>query len=143
MARTLQAVEEAIATAGLRSRRGGEFDRWDLEVRAGGAAAIRLLVAIEEHGRGRQVLRCRAWPLPSLAWLAGALLCAALAAGAACDGAAAAAAVLGIGGLAAASRMFLDAATALAGLRTAVRGLAALTPLTAVAPAGEAAEGAA
>ncbi len=143
VARTLQAVEEAIATAGLRSRRGGEFDRWDLEVRAGGAAAIRLLVAIEEHGRGRQVLRCRAWPLPSLAWLAGALLCAALAAGAACDGAAAAAAVLGIGGLAAASRMFLDAATALAGLRTAVRGLAALTPLTAVAPAGEAAEGAA
>jgi len=46
---------------------GGDFDDWDLEFRVGAFAGVRLLLAIEEHGAGRQMirLRCR----PSGPWL--------------------------------------------------------------------------
>ena len=42
--------------------RGGEFDRWDLEVRGGLLASSRILLGIEEHGAGRQLLRFKFWP---------------------------------------------------------------------------------
>jgi GT2 family glycosyltransferase len=70
---------------------GGDFDRWDCEVRGGvlGAARVRLLV--EEHGSGRQLARFRVWPhCPPRAMLPAAML-AAVAAVAAADGARAAA----------------------------------------------------
>jgi O-antigen biosynthesis protein len=41
---------------------GGDYDPWDLEVRAGGLGAVRVLLTIEEHGQGRQMVRFRAWP---------------------------------------------------------------------------------
>jgi hypothetical protein len=72
---------------------GGDFDRWDCEVRGGvlGAARVRLLV--EEHGAGRQLARFRVWPhCPPRAWVPMALL-ATVAATAAADGARAAAAL--------------------------------------------------
>src|SRR5262249_47526707 len=43
--------------------RGGDYDRWDLEVRGGLMGRARLLLAIEEHGAGRQYVRMRLWPL--------------------------------------------------------------------------------
>ena len=42
--------------------RGGDFDRWDLEVRGGMLGAVRVLTTIEEHGAGRQLLRARSRP---------------------------------------------------------------------------------
>lgn len=42
--------------------RGGAFDRWDMEVRAGLLSSVRLLMAIEEHGEGRQLVRLRVRP---------------------------------------------------------------------------------
>lgn len=42
--------------------RGGDFDSWDLDVRAGALGRVRLLLGIEEHGAGRQMLLFRYWP---------------------------------------------------------------------------------
>ena len=36
---------------------GGDWDRWDLKVRGGSLGVAKLLVAFEEHGDGRQLLR--------------------------------------------------------------------------------------
>ena len=41
---------------------GGDWDRWDLEVRAGVSGRVRALLTIEEHGSGRQQLRFRLIP---------------------------------------------------------------------------------
>ena len=43
-------------------KRGGDFDRWDLEVRGGLLGCIRAVAMIEEHGAGKQLFRLRAWP---------------------------------------------------------------------------------
>jgi O-antigen biosynthesis protein len=65
-------VEEAIKHAGGRVVRGGAYDRWDLELQGGVGGAARLLILVEEHGRGRQLVRCRVWPraVGFLPWLA-------------------------------------------------------------------------
>jgi hypothetical protein len=68
-------LEVAARLDGARVVRGGPYDRWDLEVSGGSFGAVRLLVAVEEHGRGRQLLRCRLWPVvPSPLLCAGAVL---------------------------------------------------------------------
>jgi GT2 family glycosyltransferase len=91
----LEACEAALVAAGALVRRGGEFDRFDLVVAGGPFGAARTLMAVEEHGGGRQYVRFRVWPklrrgLPAVvlcgllaaaaraegAWLAGALLAA-------------------------------------------------------------------
>src|SRR5437773_11015551 len=41
---------------------GGRHDRWDLEVRGGFLGAARLLLGVEEHPGGHQMLRLRWWP---------------------------------------------------------------------------------
>jgi O-antigen biosynthesis protein len=53
--------------ADLRARcmsvvRGGDGDRWDIQVRVGPLGAARLRVAVEEHGHGRQLVCYRVWP---------------------------------------------------------------------------------
>jgi hypothetical protein len=58
----LLSLEWTLRMAGARVRAGGDFDRWDLEVRDGSLGAVRILMAIEEHGAGRQLLRFRIWP---------------------------------------------------------------------------------
>jgi hypothetical protein len=54
--------ETRLRESGAVVRRGGEFDRWDLEVRGGMVGAARVLTTIEEHGAGRQLLRARLKP---------------------------------------------------------------------------------
>jgi GT2 family glycosyltransferase len=58
----LESLESSIK--GLRNvvRRGGDFDRWDLELRGGLLGCVRLLMAVEEHGGGKQFVRFRTWP---------------------------------------------------------------------------------
>jgi GT2 family glycosyltransferase len=58
----LKAVEVAIQARGGVASRGGDYDRWDLEVRGGLLGGARLLMAIEEHGSGKQLARFRVWP---------------------------------------------------------------------------------
>ena len=64
----LRVIEEKLEASGTAVRRGGPFDRWDLEVRTGAFAAARLLGTSEEHGAGRQMVRYRLWP--RLSWAA-------------------------------------------------------------------------
>ena len=44
-------------------RRGGDFDRWDLEIRDGPLGSARLLLSVEELGGGAQLVRYRCWPV--------------------------------------------------------------------------------
>ncbi len=41
---------------------GGQYDRWDIEVRGGTLGAARLFMTVEEHGGGKQMFRFRCWP---------------------------------------------------------------------------------
>lgn len=61
----LESIESAIKECGTVVRRGGNFDRWDLEVRGGLFGSLRVLMGIEEHGGGKQVLRLHSRPKPS------------------------------------------------------------------------------
>jgi O-antigen biosynthesis protein len=58
----LRSLEATLRVTGSVVLRGGEFDRWDLEVRGGLLGAARVLMATEEHGTGWQLLRFRLWP---------------------------------------------------------------------------------
>jgi O-antigen biosynthesis protein len=58
----LGGLEEGLRRRGLLVRRGGDYDRWDLEVRSGALGFVRILMAIEEHGQGRQLGRFRFQP---------------------------------------------------------------------------------
>jgi O-antigen biosynthesis protein len=62
---TLTGIEEVLRSTGAVVLRAGPTDRFDLEVRGGSLGAARLLMAIEEHGSGRQLVRFRSWPRPS------------------------------------------------------------------------------
>ena len=58
----LEIMEHGLRGDGLAPELGGEFDRWDLEVRGGFFGCARLRLAVEEHGGGRQLVRFRVWP---------------------------------------------------------------------------------
>jgi GT2 family glycosyltransferase len=58
----LLGLETLLRLDGRLVSRGGDYDGWDVEVRAGGLSAVRVLLTIEEHGQGRQMVRFRAWP---------------------------------------------------------------------------------
>ena len=58
----LKTIESALLADGAVTIRGGEFDRWDLEVRGGLFGGARLTITVEEHGGGTQLVRYRAWP---------------------------------------------------------------------------------
>jgi glycosyltransferase involved in cell wall biosynthesis len=57
----LQFIKTAIEKKGAVAKEGGDFDRWDLEIRGGLFGAVRSQMAIEEHGAGKQLLRLRTW----------------------------------------------------------------------------------
>jgi O-antigen biosynthesis protein len=58
----LEDFERRLRERGAVVLRGGDYDRWDLEVRGGMIGAARVRMAIEEHGSGKQMVRFRAWP---------------------------------------------------------------------------------
>ena len=66
----LEEVEARLRSAGTVSARGGDFDRWDLAIRGGILGGARLLMAIEEHGAGQQLVRFRMSPRLPVAVLA-------------------------------------------------------------------------
>ncbi|MBI2402688.1 MAG: glycosyltransferase [Gemmatimonadetes bacterium] len=79
----IHALELDLRDSGLLVQRGGPYDRWDLQVYAGGLGGVRLRMAVEEHGAGRQLVRVRSWPRCAGGWLVLTLGFATLAAGAA------------------------------------------------------------
>lgn len=65
-------LEGALRGSGMRVRRGGASDRWELEAAAGALGGVRLGAVLEEHGRGRQLLRSRLRPRVSRVTVRGA-----------------------------------------------------------------------
>ncbi len=90
----LQRIETEQREEGTATRRGGDFDRWDLQVSGGVFGAARLSLAVDYHGSGRQLLRIRCWPHCSGTGFTLIVLSAGLAVGATVSGALAASAVL-------------------------------------------------
>jgi GT2 family glycosyltransferase len=112
LASRLQEIEGSIERTGASVRRGGPFDRWDLEVRTGPLAGARLRSTSEEHDAGRQLVRYRLWP--RLSWL-GPLLAGGfitLSVAAADAHASVPAAVFAVMSIVLVARQLLDAATA-------------------------------
>jgi O-antigen biosynthesis protein len=58
----LRRIEQTLRTEGAMVRRGGDWDCWDLDVAAGALGGARLIVAVEDHGGGNQLVRSRWWP---------------------------------------------------------------------------------
>jgi O-antigen biosynthesis protein len=56
----LRAIEQGVAAAGARIQPGGDYDRWDTQVELGILARVRLLMSVEEHAGGAQLIRVRA-----------------------------------------------------------------------------------
>jgi glycosyltransferase involved in cell wall biosynthesis len=74
----VRAIADTLRADGSVVRSGGDWDRWDLQIRGGMLGTSRLRIAIEEHGAGRQLVRVRSWPTAPSAGLALALLPAAV-----------------------------------------------------------------
>jgi hypothetical protein len=117
----LQSIEETLKVEGTAGSRGGDYDRWDLEVRGGLLGAVRLLATTEEHGAGRQLVRFRLWPRCSVKGLGLTLLFVALATGAACDQAWSSATILVIAAVLPAYRMVRECAGAMATVQYALK----------------------
>jgi GT2 family glycosyltransferase len=102
---------------------GGVFDRWDLEVRDGPLGAARTLLAVEEHGEGRQLLRFRIRPFVSsvMTWASVLLIC--LSVGAMMDGALTVGVALGLAALVGAAAAGYQAGTATAAAYAAIEAL--------------------
>ncbi len=58
----LESIEKLIRNESAIVKRGGTCDNWDLEVRGGLFGGLKVLMAIEEHGAGKQMVRLRYWP---------------------------------------------------------------------------------
>jgi hypothetical protein len=58
----LEALEARLHEMGAKTSRGGDYDDWDIEVVVGLTGCARVLMAIEEHGSGRQLVRYRISP---------------------------------------------------------------------------------
>jgi hypothetical protein len=116
----VRTLTQTLGDLGAVVRSGGDWDRWDLQVRGGLLASARLRLAIEEHGAGNQLVRVRTWP--RVRWeLLG--LCAALvglAALAAASNGGAATIVLVTLAAALAGRMLYECGLASAAVRQAV-----------------------
>jgi GT2 family glycosyltransferase len=116
----LRSIESSLRGTGAPVLRGGSHDRWDLEVRHGPLGSARLIMGVEDHALGRQLVRFHSWPrfAPAGLWLT--VLFAALSAGAALDGAAVAGVVLAAIPIALVLRAFLDCAAAMGAIAQAL-----------------------
>jgi GT2 family glycosyltransferase len=124
----LQAVEAALQAGSVPVCRGGDYDRWDLEIRGGLFGTARVLMAIEEHGAGRQLVRFRTWPRCSVQGLLLTLLSVALTIGAALDHVWTSAVILGIVAILLATRTFQECAAAMDTVRRALKHIGAGEP---------------
>jgi len=116
----LRAMEADLRADGVCVLRGTRDARWDLEVRGGSFGAARLLMGVEDHAGGKQLVRLRSWPVVPAAGPLLTLAFAALTCGAARDHAWVAAVVLGIGALLLAARTLEQCSAATATIREAV-----------------------
>jgi GT2 family glycosyltransferase len=116
----LRSIESSLRRAGIPVLRGAAHDRWDLEARSGPLGSARLIMGVEDHALGKQLVRFRCWPRCRPAGLWVAVLFAALSAGAAFDHAWAAYAVLAGISVGLALRAFQECAAAMGAIAQAL-----------------------
>jgi GT2 family glycosyltransferase len=119
----LRSLESVLRKAGAHVRRGGEFDNWDFEVRGGLVGAARLLMAVEEHGSGKQFARFRVWPRCSYVELLPTALFGSLSLGAATQHAWAVSGIFGVIATLFISRAFCGCGNAIAAILRVLRGM--------------------
>jgi membrane protein implicated in regulation of membrane protease activity len=120
----IRLFEKTLRKSGTVVIRGGDFDRWDLDLRGGLLGGARILTAVEEHGHGSQLVRFRLWPRPALGAMLSSVFLAAMAIGAAFGGAPHAATLLGLVLVLVLGVTANDCAYATGSARRAVDGLA-------------------
>jgi len=116
----LRAIEENLRAVGAPVMRGGDYDRWDLQVRGGLLGSARLMMVIEEHGNGQQFVRMRLWPMAQASTFVVALLFAVLAGVAALDLRWTAWALLNVPAISLVSRTLYECAAAMAVISHAI-----------------------
>jgi hypothetical protein len=92
----LRSLDAALRASGVLLARGGDYDDWDLEVQSGILGRVRLRMAIEEHGAGKQLVRIRLWSRYSALGLVLTVVLAVLSTAAAADGSLGACLILGV-----------------------------------------------
>jgi len=125
----LGSILNCLQTAKVPVMPGGDFDAWDLQVQGGLLGRARLLLAIEEHGAGRQLLRFRIFHRPTLQVKLLAMTLALLSLAAALDAAWIASGVLSCLALALAARSHYESGLAATALRDQVQRLEQETAL--------------
>jgi hypothetical protein len=108
----LKSIEAAMRSQGAIVRSGDDWDRWELEVRGGLLGRLRMRMAVEEHGGGKQLLRLRSWPRVSLVSLTLTLLLSGLSILAGLDQAWIASSITGLAAIFLALGSFKDCAAA-------------------------------
>jgi O-antigen biosynthesis protein len=117
----LEAVESNLRAMGAYAHRGGEFDRWDFEVRGGMFGTARILTVAEDQPKGSQLVRCRLWPRITPFGVTHTLLFGLLSAGALWGSAWIACVLLSMMTFLLASRTWLECGAAMAAIRRAVQ----------------------
>jgi len=117
----LQYIEKKLRKLGWVPVRGGDCDHWDLKVNGGLLGSARLLLGIEHHGSGRQLVRVRSWSRCSFVAVALALIASGLAWQAGEERAWTASVVLGATALLIIARTVQECAAATAAFLTVVR----------------------
>jgi len=116
----LRSLKAALRAGHATVQSGGEYDRWDLEIRGGMFGGTRVLMAVEEHGHGTQLVRLRTWPRCSLMGATLTLVFAALSTAAAIDPSWPASVILGMAALLPAVRVGTESAASMAAIRRAL-----------------------
>ena len=116
----LRRIEGELQEGKCVVERGGDFERWDLQVRGGGLGSARMRMAVEEHGGGKQLLRFRIWPRYSRIGIGLGVLFAALAPTAVVDGTWIGGVLLGAAALVLLGSMTRDCAAAMGVLVPAI-----------------------
>ncbi len=117
----LESIKASLCSRGAVVLAGGDYDRWDLEVRGGLFGSVRICMALEDHGSGTQLIRFRVWPRFALLGLLLTLLLVSLAIMAAIDQPWPASIILGVVATTLAICVFGDSSAAMASFLHALK----------------------
>ncbi len=117
----IASLESAFKQRGAVVSRGGDYDRWELQIRDGTAGAVSVRIVNEDHAAGKQLLRLRCWPHGSRAAVIFAGLFGALAIFAAADGSWAVGSILGAFACLSGMSILRDCGTAMGEVSRVVR----------------------
>ena len=126
----LRSLQVLVRSEGATGLAGGDYDNWDLEFQGGMLGGVRTRMAVEEHGRGRQLLRFRVWLRCSASGFLVFVMMTCLAIAAATDRSWTAAAALGSLGMLIAWRMFHECSLAMQKLTAALQSFQTETHVT-------------